>query len=244
MVTIRTSSTSSGGTWAPELADATGPAQRRARARRRAPPDRRLRPDVDQPPAGEPERLPAPRIGRMGDEHEPRAGVRGLEHAAPAARGSSPAAAGGGAARPRARSAARPRRCASGDRRGRAAAAPARRRREQRAAPRPAGGGRGSGRGRPGTATGSGPSGRRPTGARGAAGARPQWRSPNSESSCSTSSSASRRPRTGPIVTAWPAAGSRGDLEDRERDVEPAADVDEPVVVARSAACCRAGGAP
>ena len=37
---------------------------------------------------------------------------------------------------------------------------------------------------------------------------RPQWRSPNSESSCSTSSCASRRPRSGPIVTACPAAGS------------------------------------
>ena len=37
---------------------------------------------------------------------------------------------------------------------------------------------------------------------------RPQWRRPNSESSCSTSSCASRRPRSGPIVTAWPGAGS------------------------------------
>ena len=107
-----------------------------------------------------------------------------------------------------------------------------RRRRRTAAAPRRAGGGRGSGPGRPGTATGSGPSARRPTGCSRRGSRRPQWRSPNSESSCSTSSRASRRPRSGPIVTAWPGRRLGGDLEDRERDVEPAADVHEPVVAA------------
>jgi hypothetical protein len=38
---------------------------------------------------------------------------------------------------------------------------------------------------------------------------RPQWRSPNSESSCSLSSTAAARLRSGPIVTERPDAGSR-----------------------------------
>ena len=69
------------------------------------------------------------------------------------------------------------------------------RRREQRRARRRAGGGRGSGRGRPGTATGSAPSARTPRDARGSGSRRPQWRSPNSEVSCSTQLDGRRRAR-------------------------------------------------
>ena len=49
-----------------------------------------------------------------------------------------------------------------------------------------------------GTATGSGPSGRRRDGWSRRGSVRPQWRRPNSELSCSTSSAAAARPRTGP----------------------------------------------
>ena len=46
---------------------------------------------------------------------------------------------------------------------------------------------------------------------------------------------ATTRPRTGPTVTAWPAGRLARDLEDRERDVEPAAQVDVPVGAALAA---------
>ena len=164
---------------------------------------------------------------RVRREHEPRARVRRAQHAAePAEQRLEPRAAAL-AARRRARSCAPRRRRASARRCGRAARAPPSRRvDEQAAAPRRAARGRGSGRGRRGRARGSGPSGRRRSDGRGAASLRPQWRRPNSELSCSTSSAAAARPRTGPTVTACPARRLARDLEDRERDVEPAAQVD------------------
>ena len=150
-------------------------------------------------------RAPARAAGAHASPRAPRRGARGSR------RDGAP----GGAATARVRTAAaRPPRASAVDVRDqplRRAVAPAD---EQRAAPRRAGGGRGSGRGRRGTATGSGPSARRPTDARGAARRRPQWRSPNSESSCSTSSSgessAAQRPDRDRVAGRGLAARPRG----------------------------------
>ena len=189
-------------------------ARRRARRGRRAPsaaPARRARLDrapIDDAAARDPDRVEAPRGLRVRREHEPRAGVRRAQDAAEALEQRLEPARAGAAATPRARSAARPRPPWSGGPRARAA--PCRRRGRRTApAPRPAARGRGSDRGRAGRATGSGPSARRPTGCSRRGSVRPQWRRPNSELSCSTSSAAAARPRTGPTQTAWPAAGSR-----------------------------------
>ena len=100
--------------------------------------------------------------------------------------------------------------------------------------PRRAAGGTGSDRGPPGTATGSAPSARRQTDTRGASGA--------GRSGAGRTMNPAARP------VRWRAAGPQrpdrdgvprrrfgGDLEDRERDVEPAADVAEPLVLSRQA---------
>ena len=201
--TIRASSSSSAGSQPPPRR--APPA--RPRARRELRRVGRQRAPVGDPAGDDPERVGAAGRRRVRGEHEPRAGVGGAQDAAePPEQRLQPARAApqpGGAL------------VALGGRRLRASAprrapaAPPRRRPRTGRAPGRAARGRGSGRGRRGRATGSGPSARRPTGAGARVSARPQWRRPNSELSCSTSSAAAARPRTGPTQTAWPAAGSR-----------------------------------
>ena len=154
---------------------------------------------VDQPAAGEPEAVELG-AGRMRGQHQPRAGVGGLEHAVQPARGRRAAGPRGAAARRRARTAAR----AAAARIWRLDVVQQRRARsgcrsvadEQAAAPRRAGGGTGSGPDRRGTATGSGPSARRRRDDRGAAAA----------GRSGAARTASRAARPAPAPAAGPAA--------------------------------------
>ena len=197
LATIRTSSISSGGTCAPS--SPARPAARAARsqcARAAPPPSAISGPQSTSRPPDQPEGLEAPGSRRMGARAPAgaaRAWPRARRRAAPGSPpGAAPAGAGPGRARTALAAEASPhlgvdvRRAGAGRR--------PRRRRRTAGAPRPAAGDTGSGRGRRGTATGSGPSARRPTDARGAAAAGRSGAGRTAESSCSTSSSASRRP--------------------------------------------------
>ena len=185
-----------------------------------------------------------PSAARWGARRAPAAGGHGWPRAPRRAARGSPAAAGRDGAASRALVRWPRRRLAHlrldvGDQRLARAVAPARR---TGAAPRRGGGGTGSDRGRPGTATGNGPSGRRRTGvaARQPPAAVTQ---PEQRVELLDELDARRRPRSGPIVTACPAAGSGptsrigNGMSSRQR-----------MYTSRSsrarAACCRAAAAP